>query len=305
MKNKNFKRCRSPEDVKKINDSRVFTIIFALLAAALVYYFYRSMFVSSVVYVAANILSFVYFYLRRGLMESARIRNMESVFPDFLQLMASNLRAGMTVDRAMLLSSRPEFAPLDSEILTAGKDITTGKIIENALLDMSERIKSDKIHKTILLIISGMRAGGDIAVLLEETAANMRERDFVEKRAGSNVTMYSIFIFLAVSIGAPVLFGLSTVLVGILTTLLSGLPEIETPNVPFTLSSISILTTFINYFSIVFIVMLDVFACLVLGLVSKGEEKEGSRYLIPLLLMSLGIFFLVRFFLAGFLAGLF
>jgi len=53
----------------------------------------------------------------------------ETVFPDFLQLVASNLRAGITVDRAMLLSARPEFAPLDKEILQSGRDISTGKPI--------------------------------------------------------------------------------------------------------------------------------------------------------------------------------
>src|SRR3989344_4458029 len=65
---------------------------------------------------------------------SAYLKKMEDVFPDFIELMASNLRAGMTIDQALLLSSRKEFSPLDSEIIRVGKDITTGKDIKSALI---------------------------------------------------------------------------------------------------------------------------------------------------------------------------
>ena len=110
---------------------------------------------------------------------------MEEVFPEVISLMASNLRSGMTIDKAMLLSSRPEFAPLDDEILKTGKDIATSKNIERALIDLSKRIGSEKIHKTILLVISGIKAGGDLAILLEETSVSMREREFIQKKAYS------------------------------------------------------------------------------------------------------------------------
>jgi pilus assembly protein TadC len=70
---------------------------------------------------------------------------MEEVFPDFIELVSSNLRAGMTVDKALLLSSRKEFSPLDIEILRLGKDILTGTYINIALTNMAKRIKSEKI----------------------------------------------------------------------------------------------------------------------------------------------------------------
>ena len=79
-----------------------------------------------------------------SLRATARIRKLESVFPDFLQSVSSNLRAGMTVDRSMLLSSRPEFDPLEKEILQVGKDISTVKPVEISLKNMSKRINSEK-----------------------------------------------------------------------------------------------------------------------------------------------------------------
>lgn len=250
-------------------------------------------------------LFFLYLYFHGKLKEAARVKKIEAAFPDFLQLMASNLRAGMTIDRAMLLSSRPEFDPLDKEILNVGKDIATGKNVETALLDMSKRVKSKKIEKTILLIISGIKAGGNLAVLLEETASNMRKRDFVEKRAASNVLMYVIFIFVAAAIGAPVLFSLSSVLVETLVNLLSGMTTVEATSFPFTLSSVNISSGFIKYFSLVFIIVTNILASLVLGLVNKGEEREGIKYIIPMLAISITIFFVIRIVMSRTVVGMF
>jgi archaeal flagellar protein FlaJ len=281
-------------------------ILLSLLIAGGIYYFYGSLTISISLFLGVILIPILFVYFKGVLQRADRIKKIENAFPDFLQLMASNLRAGMTINKAMLLSSREEFAPLDKEILRVGKDITTGKEVETALLDMSDRIESEKIHKTILLIISGLKAGGNLAVLLEETSSNIRERSFVEKRAASSVLMYVIFIFIAVAIIAPALFALSGVLVKSLTDILGKLPPTETSlAVPFTMSKVNVSTTFINYFSLVFILMTDILTSLVLGLVSKGDEKDGIRFLMPIIVLSLVTFFVVKILLSGFLTGLF
>ena len=111
-------------------------------------------------------------------------------------------------------------------------------------------------------------------------------------------------LFLAVSIGAPLLFSLSTVLVEVLHTLLSGLPEVPQGNLAFTLSEIKISPDFILYFSIVFMIFSGILASLILGLVGKGEEKEGLKFLIPIIVISLSIFFLARILLMGYLKNI-
>ena len=133
----------------------------------------------------------------------------------------------------------------------------------------------------------------------------MKEKSFVEKRASSSIMMYVIFIFVAVAFAAPALFALSSVLVETLINLLSGLPSVGGANLPFTLSSVSVSANFIKYFSIVFIVVSDVLASLVLGLVNKGEEKEGLRYMPFLLVISLSVFFVIRFLLLNVMGGFF
>lgn len=285
-------------------------IVYLLVIAAVIiglgaYYITKEAQISVItVFVSLGILGISY-YTNEKMRSSRNIKKMEEAFPDFLELMASNLRAGMTVDKALLASSREEFAPLDIEIVKLGKDIATGKNIEHALREMSERINSDKIKKTLLVIISGIKAGGNLAALLEETAVNTRERSFVEKRAASNVLMYVIFIFFALAIGAPVLFGLSAALVKIITNLLSTLPPVEgntNIQLPFTLTKISISTSFVNYFSMILLIVTNVLGSLVLGLVSKGNEKAGVKYILPLVIISLAIFLLVKQILLAYFA---
>ncbi len=248
----------------------------------------------------------LYIFASNKLKKDAEIRKMETVFPDFIELMSSNLRAGMTIDKALLLSSRKEFAPLDREITILGKDIVTGKEITKALLEMSERIKSEKIRKTIDVIISGIKSGGNISVLLEETAVNMRERMFMEKRAASNVLMYIIFIFFAVAVGAPVLFGLSSALVHIMTNILSTIPTTEVPiNAPMTMTKISISTSFVTWFSIIFLAVTSFLASMIIGLVSKGDEKSGLKYAIPLAAIGIIVFLLINTLMVNYFGSFF
>ncbi len=280
----------------KKSKTPLIAIAFALVIGIIAYIYSRGILASLISLATTFAVIMIYGYMRASLIESSKIKKIEQVFPDFLQLMASNLRAGMTIDRALLSSSRKEFTPLDFEITRLGKDIVTGKEMERAMIEMSERIKSERIRKTTLLINSGIKSGGNLAVLLQETAANMREHAFIEKRAASNVLMYVIFIFFAVAIGAPLLFGLSTVLVSILYQILETIPKTPTNvNLPFTLTAINISPAFITYFSAFFIVVTDVLGSFVLGLVNKNEEKEGVKYIPFLIPISLAVFFIVKF----------
>ncbi len=302
---KKLKFRTSREELAVARKKKIFMGIIAVFVGVVVFFIYGNYIFASAGLVAGFVISFLTFKFMLALKKSARIKKIENVFPDFLQLVSSNLRAGMTVDRAMFLSSRPEFAPLDKEILQVGKDISTGKPVEIALKSMSDRIGSEKVEKTFLIVLSGIRAGGNLAVLLEETSRNMRQRCFTEKKAASQVLMYVIFIFLAVSVFSPGLFSLSGIFVETMTGLMGGVSVEDLPqNLPVSFSVINISSSFILYFSIAFIIAMNIMASLVLGLVSKGDSKEGLRYLPIMLVLSLSIFFILGKVLSGVMAGL-
>ena len=68
-----------------------------------------------------SILTGVSIYLWLTFLVDKKASLIEDALPDALQLMASNLRAGMTPDKALLLSSRPEFGPLKTFLSTGRK----------------------------------------------------------------------------------------------------------------------------------------------------------------------------------------
>jgi flagellar protein FlaJ len=258
--------------------------VLAIIASLVFWFLYKFDFYFNILLV---VLFFViiqlFFYFSLNLKASYKVRKMEIVFPDVLQLMSSNLRAGMTVDNSLVLSARPEFSPLDEEIKKTGKEIATGRDIGSALLRMGNRIGSEKIKKTIYLIMSGLRSGGNMADLIEQTGRNMRNQEFTERKVTSGVLMYVIFIFFAVGIGGPVLFALSSVLVQILIDLLGGMDVVGSSEVslPFMLTSIDISADFIKYFTLTFIVVTDFLASLIMKNKLRLIISRGIRYLSP------------------------
>ncbi len=252
------------------------------------------------------LLSSVYAYLM--LNADSRARFVEEVLPDALQLMSANLRAGMTVDKALLLAARPEFGHFRDDINYVGKEVATGKEFGEALLGICQRIRSDKLLKTVQLVITGVESGGEVADLLEHSAANLRQQKLVEQRVRSSVLVYVIFIFSAIGFGAPMLFGLSSFLIEVITDIF-GKIDIPTADIgkklPLTFTKVSVTPDFVNTYTIISMMLTSLMGSLILGLISKGKEKEGLKYLPLLVILTLTLFFVVKFLIAKLLGGLF
>ncbi len=246
-------------------------------------------------------------YMTLILRADKKAKFVEEILPDALQLMASNLRAGFTIDKAILLSARPEFGPLADEINHVGKEITLGKELSDSLLKMTERIRSERLEKTMILIVSGLKSGGQLASLLEQTAKNLRHQMFVDERVRANVMMYVIFIFSAVGFASPMLFGLSSFLVEVLTKNLANLDlsQASSANLPMSFSQVAISVSFIIHFAILALIVNSVLGSLLLGMISKGKAKRGISYMPILICVSISVFFFTRFVIKNMLGGLF
>ncbi|MBW2974200.1 type II secretion system F family protein [Candidatus Woesearchaeota archaeon] len=296
----------------KVNSDRFigFVAVFgALLALAIT--FYMGLFVTLpfwLSFIGIFFLIQIFFYFFLVLRADTKAKFVESILPDVLQLMSSNLRAGLTTDKALLLSARTEFGPFQDEIHQVGKAVTMGKEISSALVDMSKKIKSEMLSKTVALIVSGLKSGGELASLLEQTARNLRREKMVDSRIRANVMTYIIFISVAVCFGSPLLFGLSSFLVEVMAQTLGSIEMPETSlagALPVTFTSVSISINFVILFSIVFLVTSSILGSLILGLISKGKEREGIRFMPFLVVFSVCIFFLIRFAIKNMLSGFF
>lgn len=235
----------------------------------------------------------------------------DGILPDALQLMAMNIKAGLTPDRALLLSARPEFGAFEQEIRKAGKEIIAGKDVGTALLGIPKKIKSRLVDRTMNLIVEGMKSGGELADLLEQTATDIQSTKLVEKEVKANVLMYVIFIFFAAGIGAPLVFGISTHLVEVLTEQMGQFQAIEIGEVPpgvtpfgsfeaFTgITQTTINPDFLIIYATLCLIVTSIFGGLIIGLIKDGKEKEGAKYIPLLLAVSLILFFVTRTIIAS------
>ena len=248
----------------------------------------------------------IYAYLM--LTADSRAKFVEELLPDALQLMSANLRAGMTVDKALLLAARPEFGQFQEDINRVGKEIATGKEFEVALMDLGQRIRSEKLRKTFQLIVSGVQSGGQIADLLEQTASNLRQKKLIDQRIRSSVLTYVIFIFAAIGFGAPMLFGLSSFLIEVITDIFGKIqlpPASVTAQIPITFTKVTISPNFVNTYVITAMISTSILGSLIMGLIGQGNEKEGLKYIPILIVLTISLFFIVKFVIGSMLGGLF
>lgn len=234
---------------------------------------------------------------------SDRIANFtDDILPDALRLISANIRSGFTPDRALLLSARPEFGPLEKQIIKTAKLTFSGQALETAIQVMPKKINSKALKRSVDLLVEGIQRGGNIANLLDGLSNDIRQTKILRREVQAFVMMYAIFIFFAAGIGAPLLYGISSFLVETMKEL-GGTVDVGVA-VPTTMkfmafAGIKVETQFLMLYMISSLSVTSIFGGLIMGLIQSGTEKAGLKYIPILFSISITIFFLVRMFVTN------
>ncbi len=225
-----------------------------------------------------------------------RREEIEQVLPDALLLMSANIRSGLTVDKALLVSARDEFGPLAREVKEASMEIFGGAPVEKALRKLRDRSNSGLFREVIRLILDGMQAGGELSELLESSAHDIRKTLMLRKEISSNVKMYVLFITMAAVVGAPLLFGISTYLIDTTFTMWSeqDVDFSETKTSIVSISQPTIDPKFFLRFAVTSIVVTNTFASLIISEIKHGTIVRGFKGIPIYLVISLAVFFAIR-----------
>lgn len=272
-------------------------IILSLISVIPLYLFLGTMF-SIFGAISIFVLLQVTPYLYLVMIMDSRASEVETVLPDALQLMAANIRAGQTTERAIWLSARPEFGPLEEEIKRVSSKVLGGESIEDSLEEMTERINSDLLDRAVKLMIEGIKSGGRMATLLEETASDIRTAQEMRKKVKSNVTMYSMFIIFASVLGAPGLFAISLYFMEVTTELWAGqmsgmgdkLSQVGSGSV-ISMEGPQVSVFELQLFAVAVIVLTTVSGGLLIGLIQEGKASRGAKYIPAMTGVALALFF--------------
>lgn len=246
-------------------------------------------------------------YMFLDLQAESRGRAVERILPDALQLIASNIKSGLTTERALLVSARPEFGPLEGELKRVSTRILSGVPVEKAIMEIPKHIKSMLVERTTWLLARGISSGGEIADLLMQLSRNLRTQLSLQSEAQASISIYLILIFFSASFGGPALYAISSFIVEVMSSQISSQPAVD-PGIiaqggsrfagvgSFIGGSSNIISPdFIVFFAQIMLLVGGIFASLILGAIATGKEKDGLRYVPIVLLFSFGLFYLLRF----------
>ncbi|MGM5482022.1 MAG: type II secretion system F family protein [Nanobdellota archaeon] len=231
---------------------------------------------------------FIYFKI-----EDRRER-IENVLPDFLHLISSNLRAGLTPFQAIKSSARDEFGPLKDEIEIATTKALGSNSFESALLQIKERIDSNLVDRVVNLFITSLYSGSHMAELMEETAHDMAETKGLKKDLTTGTKTYTMFILFTVIIGSPLLFAISLQFI----TMIEGMNASSAGSSSFDLGlmggQIPVSSSFIFWLAIALLVSTSIFSSILMGVIKEGNKTYGLRYAPIIGVVAVVIFFIAR-----------
>ncbi|MBW2976992.1 type II secretion system F family protein [Candidatus Woesearchaeota archaeon] len=271
--------------------------LFLLIASALIWFIVQ-------ISLATLFILLVYFYV--DLQIYKRTRKMEDVFPDFLQMVSSNLRGGMSFERALLGAIKPRFTILASEMAEVSKKIMTGHDVGEALHELGEKYNSPMLRRSMDLIITELGSGGQIAGLIDKLVEDIKETKSLKEEISASAIAYIIFISAIVIFIAPLLFSLSYHLLKVILNFVSTMSVGKSATAAL---SISITEGTVNpdhfrYFSLAGLSIISFFSSLIVSIVEKGNIKSGLKYIPIFLIGSLLMYLLFMKILSTAFGGL-
>jgi archaellum biogenesis protein FlaJ (TadC family) len=223
-----------------------------------------------------------------------RRRRIEYVLPDALQIIAANIRAGLTPLAALRTAARPEFGPLEEEIRCVTAKSLGIESFTDALMEMSKRIKSEILERTVALFIVSMRSGGSLAVLLENAADDILEGQELRRELIAGTNMYIVFILFAVLVGMPALLSISIEFVNMISSLQQNSVSTSLSGEIGLGTQAPVSADFLLDVSMVVIIGTSLTVSMLVGVIHDGKELNGLRYTLYLAAISFIVFLLMH-----------
>jgi len=145
----------------------------ALLAA----WWFASLFVDNVLISALIGLMvafspYIYLYITRAL----RFKKFADLLPEAVDLMSRGLRAGHATTAVLEMVGQEIADPIASEFRALHEEQVLGLTLRDAMMNLVERVPLDDVRFLTTAILLQRETGGNLAQILDKTAAVMRER---------------------------------------------------------------------------------------------------------------------------------
>jgi len=261
----------------------------------------RFVLLAGILFVFTHFFSYLIVYFKA----EDRSKRVDEALPDMLQLVSSNLRAGMTPFQALRMSARKEFGPLKHEIELATTKALGTASFSDALLSISKTVRSETLERSMKLFNTALRSGGHLAQLLEELSTDIATTRSLQRELITNTKTYTMFIIFTIAVGTPLLLAIAIHFLSVVTDLQQQTGASTAGfGLSFLAGEISITTSFLNMVSITLMAITASLASMLLGVISDGKMQNGLRYAPFLLIGSFVVFFLSKKVVGSYLLGI-
>lgn len=120
-----------------------------------------------------------------GFRRSRRRKAFNQGLPDTLQLISGSLAAGLSLAQSVDTIVREGSEPIAGEFRRVLVETRLGVSLEDALEGIGERFESKDFEWVVMAIKIQRQVGGNLAELLDNVAATMREREYVRRQVAA------------------------------------------------------------------------------------------------------------------------
>ncbi|MDA3855801.1 MAG: type II secretion system F family protein [Candidatus Woesearchaeota archaeon] len=273
-------------------------------------YFYTFFYKFLIIFLTYFILNLFTFYLvlfSYYFRHEAKFRRdeeeIENDLPGFLDNLVSNLKGGISLEKALMKSVRPEQKAMLHEVTLINQKILMGENVYDALKGFRKRFDSQIINRTFFLIEEGIKNGGNIAKPLERISQNLKRIYALNDEIKSNSGGFSIVIKAITLFVAPLLFALALTLLTFMGNLFQMILKSGSDLLP--ISELpSEYTEYLIIFSYAMILLITFFSSLIASELKGEKLHESIKYLPVYIISALVIYYFMANLLASFFGGI-
>ena len=231
-------------------------------------------------------------------------KEIEKNLPEFIDNLVSNLKGGISLEKALLKSVRKEQVALLKEVTLINEKIMMGQNVEQALSEFKNRFNSPIIHRTLFLIEEGIKGGGNLAQPLEKISQNLKKIYELDEEIKANAGGFTVVIQMITLLVTPLLFALALTLLTFIGNLFAILAKSNADFISVTAVPPEF-TSYLQIFSYAMIIMITFFSSLIISQLKNEKVYEAFKYVLIYILISIFLYMQFSKLLLGFFGNIF
>lgn len=202
--------------------------------------------------------------------------------PKFLREVADASRTGLTLVRAIEVSTERRYGPLTEELKRLVRQLSWGATLEDALRSFGDRVNTRLARRTAILLTEVSRAGGNIQEIMDSLQRHVTDLQLIDRERRGQLRQYVAIVYVAVFI----LLFINVILLKTFFSQLETLQELQAqqPEVQLVAGAIDILALKKIFFHTA--VIESFFGGLIAGKMGEGSLGAGMKHTLILMLIS-------------------